>query len=309
MSRIFEIIFELYIRRRLFIGLLLQKNLLHTIIGITNARAMHYGSASEGGLDSLMIIAERLRTLRRERNLSKRELVGLLPINYSTYANYESGFREPNSEVLQMLARHFNVSIDYLMGMTENRRKADEVAILTDAEHEHILQYRQLDAHGKGLLDVVLNKELERINFLGAKAGGANKYVDDQWVTLNVYHQQASAGLGSYLTDDSDTAFEVMRFMATPVSQKADFCVKIKGDSMEPKICDGDIVFVKAAPKVEPDNVGIFVYDGEAYCKRLRIDIKKGTIFLESLNKSYAAKQVTQPEFLRTVGLVIGIAE
>ena len=256
-----------------------------------------------------MVIAERLRTLRREKNLSKRELVSLLPINYSTYANYESGFREPNSEVLQMLARHFNVSIDYLMGITENRRKADEVAILTNAEHDHITQYRQLDTHGKSLIEVVMSKELERINFLGANIQGSGKHADDQWVTLNVYQQQASAGLGSYLTDDNDADFEVMRFMATPVSQNADFCVKIRGDSMEPKICDGDIVFVKAAPKVEPDNVGIFVYDGEAYCKRLRIDHKKSTIFLESLNKSYAPKQVTQPEHLRTVGLVIGIAE
>ena len=256
-----------------------------------------------------MIIAERLRTLRREKNLSKRELVGMLPINYSTYANYESGFREPNSEVLQMLARHFGVSIDYLMGMTENRRKADEVAILTDAEHDHIIQYRQLDTHGKSLVDVVMSKELERVNFMGAKVQGSKNQVDEQWVTLNVYQQQASAGLGSYLTDDSDTDYEVMRFVATPVSEKADFCVRIRGDSMEPKICDGDIVFVKAAPKVEPDNVGIFVYDGEAYCKRLRIDNKKGAIFLESLNKSYAPKQITQPEYLRTVGLVIGIAE
>ena len=256
-----------------------------------------------------MIIAERLRTLRREKNLSKRELVALLPINYSTYANYESGFREPNSEVLQMLAKHFGVSIDYLMGMTENRRKADEVAILTDAEHDHISQYRQLDSHGKGLVDVVMSKELERVNFMGAKVQGSKSQVDDQWVTLHVYQQQAAAGLGSYLTDDSDTDYEVMRFMATPVSEKADFCVRVRGDSMEPKICDGDIVFVKAAPKVEPDNVGIFVYDGEAYCKRLRIDTKKGAIFLESLNKSYAPKHITQPEYLRTVGLVIGIAE
>jgi len=256
-----------------------------------------------------MIIAERLRTLRREKNLSKRELVSMLPINYSTYANYESGFREPNSEVLQMLARHFNVSIDYLMGMTENRRKADEVAILTDTEHDHISQYRQLDIHGKGLVDVVMSKELERVHFLGAKTQSPTKQMDDQWVTLHVYQQRASAGLGSYLTDDSDSDYEVMRFMSTPVSEKADFCVRIRGDSMEPKICDGDIVFVKASPKVEADNVGIFVYDGEAYCKRLRVDTKKGAVYLESLNKSYAPKQVTQPEYLRTVGLVIGIAE
>jgi phage repressor protein C with HTH and peptisase S24 domain len=62
-------------------------------------------------------------------------------------------------------------------------------------------------------------------------------------------------------------------------------------------------------PQIDPDNVGIFTYEGEAFCKRLRVDHKKGILYLESLNKSYAAKQVMQPDYLRTVGLVIGIAE
>jgi len=256
------------------------------------------------------MIAERLRGLRREKNLSKRELVNMLPLNYSTYANYESGFREPNSEVLQLLARHFGVSIDYLMGVSENRKKADEIAILNDDEHEYITQYRQLDSHGREVINLILQKELERVNFIGSKpVVGQKQIIDGQWVALQVYQQRASAGLGSYLSDESDNDYELMRFMATSVSQKADFCVRVRGDSMEPKIRDGAIVFVKAVPKVDPDNVGIFVYDGEAYCKRLRIDHKKGAIYLESLNKSYAPKHITQPDSLRTVGLVIGIAE
>jgi len=257
-----------------------------------------------------MIIAERLRLLRREKGLSKRELVNALPLNYSTYANYESGFREPNSEVLQMLSRHFGVSIDYVIGATENRMRADEVAVLTDAEHAHILQYRTLDAHGRELVDIVLKKEAERINFPSTHTVvSAHPTVDNQWIVLKAYQQKASAGLGSYLSDESDRDYELLRFAATPVSKKADFCIKIKGDSMEPKISDGNIVFVKAAPKIEADNVGIFVYEGESYCKRLRIDHKKGTLLLESLNKAYAPKVIDHPEALRTVGLVIGIAE
>jgi len=256
------------------------------------------------------MIAERLRTLRREMGLSKRDLVSQLPLNYSTYANYESGFREPNSEVLQLLARHFSVSIDFLLGVSENRKKADEIAILDEEEHEHISRYRQLDLHGREVVDMLLEKELERVNFLNArKITQSNQTPDEQWVVLQVYQQRASAGLGNYLNEDSDSDFELMRFVATPVSQKADFCVKIKGDSMEPKICDGDIVFVKAVPKVEADNVGIFVYDGDAYCKRLRVDQKRGAILLESLNKSYAPKVITIPDILQTIGLVIGIAE
>jgi len=254
------------------------------------------------------MIAERLRTLRREMNLTKRELVSQLPLNYSTYANYESGFREPNSEVLQLLASHFNVSLDYLMGVSDNRKKAEEIALLTNDEYEFMLMYRKLDSHGSEIVDLVLQKEYERICLFEA-SHQENLHNDDNWVVLQVFQQRASAGLGSYLSEDSNDDYETMRFMATSISKKADFCVKIKGESMEPKICDGDIVFVKAVPKVDVDSVGIFVYDGEAFCKRLRLDQKKGTLFLESLNKAYAPKQIANPEGLRTVGLVIGIAE
>jgi phage repressor protein C with HTH and peptisase S24 domain len=257
-----------------------------------------------------MIIGERLRTLRREKGLSKRELVAMLPLNYSTYANYESGFREPNSEVLQMLARYFNVSIDYIIGITENRKKADEIAVLTDSEHEHVQRYRSLDEHGREIVDTILHMECERVNFPNERPIPDHKQViDQQWVTLRVYNQRASAGLGNYLSEDSDNDYEMMRFVSTSVSLKADFCVRIKGDSMEPKLCDGNIVFIKAMPQIDPDGVGIFTYEGESYCKRLRIDQKKGAIFLESLNKSYAPKYIQHPDNLRTVGLVIGIAE
>ena len=256
------------------------------------------------------MIAERLKLLRRELKLTKRDLVKELPLNYSTYANYESGFREPNSETLQLLAGYFGVSLDYLLGVSNNRKKADEIAILTDDEFDLIARYRTLDTHGREIVDVVLLKEHERITSVNAKMQAAKEQSgDEQGIVLQVFHQRASAGLGNYLSDDSDDDYEEMRFMATSISRRADFCVKIKGESMEPKICDGDIVFVKAVPKVDIDNVGIFIYEGEAFCKRLRLDQKKGTLYLESLNRAYASKIITNPDSLRTVGLVIGIAE
>jgi len=254
------------------------------------------------------MIADRLRVLRRELNITKRELVSRLPLNYSTYANYESGHREPSSEVLQLLANHFGVSIDFLLGVSNNRKKADEIAILTDDEHEYVTSYRRLDAHGREIVDIVLQKELERVTSMSVR-DEKEKPRDESWVVLQVFQQRASAGLGNYLSDDSDDDYETMRFMATQISKRADFCVKIKGESMEPKICDGDIVFVKAVPKVDIDSVGVFVYEGEAFCKRLRLDQKKGALFLESLNKAYAPKYIANPDGLRTVGLVIGIAE
>jgi repressor LexA len=243
------------------------------------------------------MIAERLRTLRRERGLSKRELVSLLPVNYSTYANYESGLREPGCETLGVLARYFDTTVDYILGLSESVRRPENVAGLTDSEHDLIAAFRKLGRHGREMVELILSKELER-------APAITKNSRDV-IELRVYNQRASAGLGNYLSDDSDNDFELMRFPSGAASQQADFCVRLRGDSMEPKFTDGDIVYVKATPQVETGQIGIFIFEGEAYCKRLHIDHKKGAIVLESLNRSFAPKTIKNPDALRTVGRVL----
>ena len=253
------------------------------------------------------MIAERLRMLRKGMGATKRELVAKIPINYSTYANYESGFREPNSEVLQILATHFGVSLDYLLGMSDNPKKADEVAILNEDEHNHIISYRRLDGHGREMVDLVLRKEEERV-IAGSAAQGVVNPSDGRWVVLQVYQQRASAGLGNYLGDYSDSDFETIHFEPNAISSKADFGVRLTGDSMEPKYKDNDIVYVRSTPHLDSGQVGIFIYGGEAYCKKLKIDRRKGRIFLESFNVRYVPKLISQPNQLRTVGLVLGVA-
>ena len=256
------------------------------------------------------MIAERLRTLRMEKGQSKRDLVAQLPLNYSTYANYESGFREPNSEVLTLLAVHFGVSIDYLLGFSENKRKADDVAILSESEHELVVKYRLLDFHGKEVVDVVLMKEYERHNFMNETAR-FDKFpaMDGRWVTHRVYRQSSCSKLSNYFLGDTELGFETMRFATTHVSEGADFCVRIENDSMEPKIMSGDIVFVKSVPRVQPESVGVFVYKNDTHCSRLRVEQKTRTLQLVPISKkSHAVKIINQDEF-RTIGLVIGIAE
>ena len=256
------------------------------------------------------MIAERLRALRIESDLSKRDLVSLLPLNYSTYANYESGFREPNSDVLQMLARHFNVSVDYLLGVSDSKRKVDEVAILNDHEHDFFVKYRLLDLHGQELVDMVLQKEYERQNFFNGVNDFAKKSTfDGKWTTHKVFQQRSCQSLGNYFIQEGELDYELLRFATTPVSEKADFCIQIDKNNMEPKIMGGDVVFVKAAPRVEPDSVGIFVYEGVTLCNRLKVDAKSKAIMLESLNRKIMPIKVAKPEELVTIGLVIGIAE
>lgn len=66
----------------------------------------------------------RLRELRIEKGQNMSEMAKEIGIPYTTYISYEKGEREPNSEMLIKLSRHFDVSIDYLIGRTDIRKPA-----------------------------------------------------------------------------------------------------------------------------------------------------------------------------------------
>lgn len=63
----------------------------------------------------------RIKPLREEQQKSKAQIARELNMPYTTYVNYENEAREPNSEVLIQIANYFKVSVDYLIGRTENR--------------------------------------------------------------------------------------------------------------------------------------------------------------------------------------------
>lgn len=63
----------------------------------------------------------RLRDLRRENNLTSRELAKLLNVSQPTITRWENGLQEPSKKNVKKLASYFNVSSDYLLGLTDER--------------------------------------------------------------------------------------------------------------------------------------------------------------------------------------------
>lgn len=63
---------------------------------------------------------ERLRILRKNNNLSMKELGKVIGVAESTISLYENGKREPDNNTLSLLADFFNVSIDYLLERDKN---------------------------------------------------------------------------------------------------------------------------------------------------------------------------------------------
>lgn len=60
----------------------------------------------------------RLKELRIERNLNQSELANTLNISRQLISHWESGYREPNLEMLVKLCDFFDVSCDYILGRT-----------------------------------------------------------------------------------------------------------------------------------------------------------------------------------------------
>lgn len=83
-----------------------------------------------------MIVGERLRDLRKNRGYSRRELAEFIQIGEANIQRYESGESDAISENVLKIARYFNVSTDYLLGLSDtpasysNDLTVDELAAL-----------------------------------------------------------------------------------------------------------------------------------------------------------------------------------
>lgn len=63
----------------------------------------------------------KLKELRKEKGISQLKLAMDLSMNQNTTSRYETEERQADYETLIKIADYFNVSIDYLLGRTENR--------------------------------------------------------------------------------------------------------------------------------------------------------------------------------------------
>ncbi len=63
---------------------------------------------------------KRIRDLREDRELTQQEIADMLFINRRTYAAYENGVNSMTPETLIKIAKIHNVSVDYLLNLTDN---------------------------------------------------------------------------------------------------------------------------------------------------------------------------------------------
>ena len=63
----------------------------------------------------------RVRDLREDRDLTQRELAAHLCCSQQVYSNYELGQRDIPTEILIALAQFYNVTTDYILGLSNKQ--------------------------------------------------------------------------------------------------------------------------------------------------------------------------------------------
>ena len=225
-----------------------------------------------------MSFDENLKAIRTKKGITQKSLGISLGVTPVTIGNWERGIRQPSFSVLIQLADILETSTDALLG-----RNQLHCALTFDKDTENFAEkYSTLDPHGRTLVRTVCDLEygrvLERDNTIDLRSITTQHKISKNRF-LPKYISPPAAGFGTPLEGED---FEMIRVDdSTP--DNADYAVCISGDSMEPYIHDGDMVFVKETEELENGDVGIFSVNGEMYCKQYYID-KERNLHLLSAN-------------------------
>lgn len=237
-----------------------------------------------------MNFSDRLKSIRIDRGYTQRTLGELVGVSEMTIGNWERGVKQPSLNFLLALSDALHVSVDFLIG-SDNSIASNESFFRSQAEKKLLERYRLLDSLGQRAVDAVCSIEYERAAL--PKAAVKNNIIDlnatrvpKRYVPL--YATPSAAGFSVPLEGDD---FEMLLADDT-VPEEADFAVWIQGDSMEPYIKSGEMVFINKDAELKNGDVGIFSVDGSMYCKQFYRD-DHGNVYLLSANPDRQDANVT----------------
>ncbi len=249
-----------------------------------------------------MGLGRRIIQLRKENGYTREKLAEILGISPYTLRNYELEVTDAGHPFLIKVSDLFNVSIDYLMGVTEEREKMTSHS-LKSSEYDMVEKYRFISTHspdGAVVVDTVLDREHAIAEKLKKKT---ERIIDleERLVPKRIfsYHGKIAAAGTSYGFDDITSG--TIEVPLNKANERADYTIGVNGDSMEPTYYDGDIVYVQKATHLDVGDVGIFQKDNCIYIKEV------GENGLLSHNENY--KPMTNGGDVICLGKVLGRVE
>lgn len=234
-----------------------------------------------------MGIGYRIKEAREIQGLTQIELGKLVGVTGSAITNYENETSHPKEHVMYKLIEALKVDANYLFqDCVKLPKEANDVTL---AEYDCIKKYRELDHHGKKMVDFTLNEEWERskADRKQESASAPQGEIHNPNIRLiNYYYRLASAGTGQIVFDMPPT--KRIEIPNIPEYKRVDYAIGVNGNSMEPVYHDGDMLLVEMTEEIGQGDVGIFLVDNESYVKKL------GDGELISLNPEYGNIPLTE---------------
>ncbi len=238
---------------------------------------------------SAQTFGERLAALRRECGLNQQQvagevsrecalLLGREPITNRAVSKWETGDSLPDAQQFICLMRLYGVT-DIQLAFRGTPSASDPFLGLNKLGRERANEYIGMLAANP---------------YFSVRAEKERRFRQ-----IPLYDLPASAGRGVFLDGESYTMIDA----DDSVPEAATFAVRISGDSMFPLFADGQIVYVHQQPELESGDIGIFLLNGEAYCKKFE---SENGVRLISVNSKYAPIVPETYSDLRIVGRVVG---
>ena len=251
----------------------------------------------------MQIIAENITHFRKQRGITQKELAKEVGISASTMTDYMKLRSAPSFGVIQKLADYFGVrksDIDTTFKEESTDSLPDTPDFLTQQITDNVVQ---LSVENK---KIVLRTSEDLLKEQKNEEETKKNEVSENIIRLDDYRKTTyrrvtgvvSAGSGSMQDDDLDME---VSFYEDEIPDDYDAIAYVVGNSMEPKIKNGDYLFIKNTPQVDYNTIGIFQVDGANYVKKLR----QG--YLESLNPDYEDIHLDESNDIRTIGEVVSI--
>lgn len=206
-----------------------------------------------------MTTVERLKALLKERKIAVSTLEKACGMSNAYISQLKKG--SIPADRLFVIADYLHVSPRWLVFGSD------------DAEYKSEIEkgYESLDRHGRQVVDAVLSAEIERCE--------QNRAEVEKVTYIRHYLSSPAAGVNGLVSGED---YEDIP-LPPDAPKGADYCLTVSGDSMEPFIRDGDMVYVKADDPIHDFDVGVFCVDGCTYVKQLCRGYD-GTVYLLSAN-------------------------
>ena len=212
---------------------------------------------------------ERYVELLKEKGVKNIDVSRATGIPASTFSDWKKGKSSPKREKLDKLAEFFDVSADWIAGTANCRTKEDWYKYCDDVFNTPALQN-----------DLFRCESGTKIPVLGEVAAGQ-----------------------PILANENCIGYEEISIEMKETGEF--FGLKIHGDSMSPRISDGDIVIVRQQDDAESGDIVIVLINGDsATCKKL-LKTTEG-IFLQSFNPAYEPIKFSNKDIIEKPVRIIG---